>query len=62
MVEQQDIMDVQVDITPDDIKAVMQASPLMSLQVQNRALTRKIRELQAELKTAKEDSYAKSGG
>jgi hypothetical protein len=49
MVEQQDIPDVQVDITPDDVRAAMQASPLMALQVQNRALTRKIRELQAEL-------------
>jgi hypothetical protein len=76
MVEQQDANDIQVDITPEDVRAAMAASPLMALQVQNRALTRKIRELQsdllrvrsayvdsvtAELTTVQEDSNANSG-
>ena len=53
MVEQQDITDLQVNIMPEDVQAAMQASPLMALQVQNRALTRKIRELYAELAKVK---------
>tara|TARA_Y100000310_G_C20374304_1_gene665006 strand:- start:486 stop:719 length:234 start_codon:yes stop_codon:yes gene_type:complete len=53
MVEQQDITDLQVNIMPEDVQAAMQASPLVALQVQNRALTRKIRELYAELAKVK---------
>ena len=75
MVDQQNQTDIQVEVTPEDIRAAMQASPLMALQVQNRALTRKILELQVELvklrdayvasvaeelKATKEDGNAKS--
>ena len=41
--------DVRVDITADDFQAVMQSSPLVTLQVQNRALMRKLGEAQGEI-------------
>ena len=45
----QENTDVRVDITTDDIQAVMQANPMMALQVQNRALMRKLGEAQGEI-------------
>jgi hypothetical protein len=45
----QDNTDVRVDITPDDVQAVMQSNPLMTLQVQNRALMRKLGEAHGEI-------------
>ena len=45
----QDTTDVRVDITPDDVQAVMQSNPLMTLQVQNRALMRKLGEAHGEI-------------
>ena len=45
----QENTDVKVDITTDDVQAVMQANPLMTLQVQNRALMRKLGEAQGEV-------------
>jgi hypothetical protein len=45
----QENTDVRVDITTDDIQAVMQANPLMALQVQNKALMRKLGEVQGEV-------------
>ena len=45
----QENTDVRVDITTDDIQAVMQANPLMALQVQNKALMRKLGEAQGEV-------------
>ena len=53
MVEHENGTDLQVDITPEDIRTAMQASPLLALQVRNHALVRTIRELQAELVKAK---------
>ena len=45
----QENTDVRVDITTDDIQAVMQVNPLMALQVQNKALMRKLGEAQGEI-------------
>ena len=45
----QENTDVNVAITTDDIQAVMQQNPLMTLQVQNRALMRKLGEAQGEI-------------
>jgi hypothetical protein len=53
MAELQDVAEVQVDITSEDVRAAMQASPVVALQVRNQALVRMIRELQAELAKVK---------
>ena len=45
----QENTDVKLDITTDDVQAVMQSNPLMALQVQNRALMRKLGEAQGEV-------------
>ena len=45
----QENTDVRVDITTDDIQAVMQSNPTVALQVQNRALMRKLGEVQSEV-------------
>jgi hypothetical protein len=45
----QENTDVRVDITTDDIQAVMQSNPTVALQVQNRALMRKLGEAQGEI-------------
>lgn len=45
----QDNTDVRVDITADDVQAVMRSNPMVALQVQNRALARKISEAQGEI-------------
>ena len=45
----QESTDVKVDITTDDVQAVMQSNPLMTLQVQNRALMRKLGEAHGEI-------------
>jgi hypothetical protein len=44
--------DVNVSVTTEDIQAVMQANPMMTLQVQNRALMRKISEISIALDAA----------
>jgi hypothetical protein len=49
MVEQQNGTELQIDITPEDLRTAMQTSPLLAAQVRNHALVRTIRELQAEL-------------
>ena len=45
----QENTDVKIDITTDDVQAVMQSNPLMALQVQNRALMRKLGEAHGEM-------------
>ena len=45
----QENTDVRVDITTDDIQAVMQSNPTVALQVQNRTLMRKLGEVQSEV-------------
>ena len=45
----QENTDVKIDITTDDVQAVMQSNPLMALQVQNRALMRNLGEVQGEV-------------
>ena len=45
----QENTDINVAITTDDIQAVMQSNPMMALQVQNRALMRKLGEAQGEV-------------
>jgi gas vesicle protein len=45
----QDNTDVRVDITPDDVQSVMRSNPMVALQVQNRALMRKLGEVQGEM-------------
>ena len=49
MVEHLNGTDLQIDITPEDLRTAMQASPLLAAQVRNHALVRTIRELQTEL-------------
>ena len=44
--------DVNVSVTTEDIQAVMQANPMMTLQVQNRALMRKVSEMSIALDAA----------
>ena len=44
--------DIDVAITTEDIQSVIQANPLMALQVQNRALMRKISEISIALDAA----------
>ena len=44
--------DVNVEITTEDVQAVMQTNPLMTLQVQNRALMRKLNEMSIALDAA----------
>ena len=45
----QENTDVNVAITTDDVQAVMQSNPMVALQVQNRALMRKLGEAQGEV-------------
>ena len=45
----QENTDVNVAITTDDVQAVMQLNPMMALQVQNRALMRKLSEAWGEV-------------
>ena len=45
----QENTDINVAITTDDVQAVMQSNPMMALQVQNRALMRKLGEAQGEI-------------
>ena len=45
----QENTDVKVDITTEDVQAVMQSNPLMTAQVQNRALFRKLGEAYKEI-------------
>ena len=44
--------DVSVEVTTEDVQAVMQTNPLMTLQVQNRALMRKLNEMSIALDAA----------
>ena len=44
--------DVNVEVTAEDVQAVMQTNPLMTLQVQNRALMRKLTEMSIALDAA----------
>jgi hypothetical protein len=45
----QDNTEVTVDITTDDVQSVMRSNPMVALQVQNRALMRKLGEVQGEI-------------
>ena len=44
--------DVNVAVTTEDVQEVMKVNPLMSLQVQNRALMRKLSEMSIALDAA----------
>ena len=44
--------DVNIEVTTEDVQAVMQPTPLMTLQVQNRALMRKLNEMSIALDAA----------
>ena len=44
--------DIDVAITTEDIQSVMQTNPMMALQVQNTALTRKVAEMSIALDAA----------
>ena len=44
--------DVNIEVTTEDVQAVMQTNPLMTLQVQNRALMRKHNEMSIALDAA----------
>ena len=53
---------VKIEVTADDVEAVMQSNPLMSLQVQNRSLMRKLGETQGEIAWLRQElEQAKSG-
>ena len=41
----------QIEVTQADVQSVMQANPLMALQVENTALKRKIEELTLAMQT-----------
>jgi|TARA_R100000306_G_C4361047_1_gene135279 hypothetical protein len=59
MVEQADI---PVAVTTEDVQAVMQSNPLMALQVQVRALSRKLGEMTSENQRLTEElETAKNG-
>ena len=58
----QENTDINVAITTDDIQAVMQSNPMMALQVQNRALMRKLGEAQGEVaRLTQELEYSQNG-
>ena len=44
--------DVNVAVTTEDVQEVMKVNPLMSIQVQNRALMRKLSEMSIALDAA----------
>ena len=44
--------DINVAVTAEDVQEVMKVNPLMSLQVQNRALMRKLSEMSIALDAA----------
>ena len=44
--------DVNIEVTTEDVQAVMQTNPLMTLQVQNRALMRQLNEMSIALDAA----------
>ena len=44
--------DVNVEITTEDVQSVMQTNPMMALQVQNKALMRKLNEMSIALDAA----------
>ena len=44
--------DVSIEVTTEDVQAVMQANPLMTLQVQNKALMRKLSAMNIALDAA----------
>ena len=57
-----EITDINVAITTYDIQAVMQSNPMMALQVQNRALMRKLGEAQGEVaRLTQELEYSQNG-
>jgi predicted RNase H-like nuclease (RuvC/YqgF family) len=58
----QENTNARVDITTDDVQAVMQANPMVALQVSNRALMRKLFEVQGEVtRLTKELEQAQNG-
>ena len=52
--------DVRVDIKPEDVQAVLQSDRIFALEVQNRALSRMITELQAQLEQGKNEKSPES--
>ena len=50
---------VNVDVTKEDVEAVLQSDRIFSLEVQNRALSRVITELQAQLEQVKSEKSSK---
>jgi hypothetical protein len=51
----QDNSDVMVNIIADDIQAVMNSNPMVALQMQNRALTRTLGEVQGEIERLRKE-------
>ena len=47
--------DVAVEVTPEDIQSVMRTNPMVTLQIQNKALMRKVLEVQAEIEKLKHE-------
>ena len=42
-------IDIPVSVISDDIQAVLRSNPLMVVQVQNQALTRRVKEMDNEI-------------
>ena len=52
--------DVRVDIKTEDIQAVLQSDRVFALEVQNKALSRMVAELQAQLEHGKNEKSSES--
>ena len=52
--------DVRVDIKTEDIQAVLQSDRVFALEVQNKALSRMVAELQAQLEQGKNEKSPES--
>ena len=51
--------DVRVDIKTEDIQAVLQSDRIFALEVQNKALSRMVAELQVQLEQVKSEKSSK---
>ena len=52
--------DVRVDIKTEDIQAVLQSDRIFALEVQNKALSRMVAELQVQLEQVKNEKSSES--
>ena len=50
---------VNVDVTKEDVEAVLQSDRIFALEVQNKALSRMVAELQVQLEQVKSEKSSK---